>query len=225
MGIFSRMNTVIKSNLNALVDKAEDPEKLISQTVIDMKAEVKRAKRDLVTTLGVAKRLEKEAAEVAEEVKSWEKKAVLALKSGDDTLAREALRQKQRAAKKHEEVKARAAQQLTMAEEMKDALERIEAKIQDLEARKTALASQVRKAREAPGGMSGGSRYGSDSFDELERMAGRIDQLDAEVETHSILDDGPSKADLDARFRALEKTTGDVAVDDELAALKRSLDD
>ncbi len=88
MGIFSRMNTVIKSNLNALVDKAEDPEKLISQTVIDMKAEVKRAKRDLVTTLGVAKRLDKEAAEVAEEVKSWEKKAVLALKSGDDTLAR-----------------------------------------------------------------------------------------------------------------------------------------
>lgn len=224
MGIFSRMNTVIKSNLNALVDKAEDPEKLIAQTVIDMKAELKRAKRDLVTTLGNAKRLDKESAEVAVEVESWEKKAVLAIKAGDDALAREALKQKQRAAKRHGEVKARAAQQVSMADEMKDALERIEAKIEDLEARKTALASQVRKAREAPGAV-GGSRYGSDSFDELERMAGRIDQLDAEVETHSILDDGPSKADLDARFRALERTTGDVAVDDELAALKASLDD
>ncbi|MCB9602810.1 MAG: PspA/IM30 family protein [Sandaracinus sp.] len=224
MGIFSRMNTVIKSNLNALVDKAEDPEKLISQTIIDMKAELKRAKRDLVTTLGNAKRLDKEAAEAGEEVKSWEKKAVLAIKSGDDKLAREALKQKQRVTKKHEEVRGRAAQQLSMAEEMKDALERIEAKIEDLEARKTALASQVRKAREAPDGV-GGSRFGSESLDELERMAGRIDQLDAEVESHSVLDDGPSKADLDARFRALEKTSGDVAVDDELAALKASLDD
>ncbi len=46
MGIFSRMNRVIKSNLNSLVDKAEDPEKLIGQTIMDMESEVKRAKKD-----------------------------------------------------------------------------------------------------------------------------------------------------------------------------------
>ncbi|MBX3249684.1 MAG: PspA/IM30 family protein [Myxococcales bacterium] len=222
MGIFSRLNSVIKSNLNSLVDKAEDPEKLISQTVIDMKAEVKRAKRDLVSTLGTAKRLDKEAADVAQEIESWERKAVLALKAGDDALAREALRQKQRVSRRLDELRGRAAQQATLADEMKDALERLEAKIDDLEARKVSLASQVRKARSTPGG-SGGSRYGSDSFDELERMAGRIDQLDAEVEVHSVLDDGPSRADLDARFRALERTSGDIAVDDELASLKSKL--
>lgn len=224
MGIFSRLNSVIKSNLNSLVDKAEDPEKLISQTVIDMKAEVKRAKRDLVSTLGTAKRLDKEAAEVSDEIESWERKAVLALKAGDDALAREALRQKQRTSRRLGEVRGRAAQQASLADEMKDALDRLEAKIDDLEARKTSLASQVRKARTAPAG-SGGSRYGSDSFDELERMAGRIDQLDAEVEVHSVLDDGPSRADLDARFRALERSSGDVAVDDELASLKAKLRD
>ena len=91
MGIFSRLNTVIKSNLNSLVDKAEDPEKLIGQTVIDMKAELKRAKRELVTTLGTSKRLDKEADELEEELGDWERKAVLALKTGDDDLAREAL--------------------------------------------------------------------------------------------------------------------------------------
>ncbi|HJL01412.1 MAG TPA: PspA/IM30 family protein [Polyangiaceae bacterium LLY-WYZ-15_(1-7)] len=227
MGIFSRLNTVIKSNLNALVDKAEDPEKLIGQTIIDMKAEMKKAKRELLTTLGTAKRLDKEAAELEEEAESWERKAVLALKSGDDDLAREALKQKQRSRKKAEEVRARANGSASTAEQMKDTLERIEQKIEDLEARKASLASQVRKARETPGTSPGGSRFGSgsDTFDELERMAGRIDQLDAEVEVHGILEDDEVKAaELEAKFRKLERSSGDSAVEDELAALKSKLD-
>ena len=59
MGIFDRFNRVLKSNLNSLVDRAEDPAKLLDQTVVDMETELKRAKRDLVTQLGTAKRLEK----------------------------------------------------------------------------------------------------------------------------------------------------------------------
>ena len=54
-------------------------------------------------------------------------------------------------------------------------------------------------------------------------MAGKIDQLDAEVEVHGVLED-PKRADVDARFRALEKKAGGTAVDDELAALKAKLD-
>lgn len=224
MGIFSRLNTVIKSNLNALVDKAEDPEKLIGQTVIDMKAEMKRAKRELVSTLGAAKRLDKEAKELEEEAKDWERKAVLALKTDDEQLAREALRRKAKATKKAQEVRQRADQQATTAESMKDTLDKLEQKIEDLEARKSSLASQVRKAREVPGDSPGSSRFGSDTFDELERMSGRIDELDAEVEAHAVLDDGVDKADLDARFAKLERSTGDDAVEDELAALKSKLD-
>lgn len=222
MGIFSRLNTVIKSNLNALVDKAEDPEKLIGQTIIDMKAEMKKAKRELVSTLGAAKRLDKEAKELDEEVARWEKKAILALKTGDDELARAALKQKARTKKKAQDARSRAAQQARQADEMKDTLEKVEQKVEDLEARQKSLASQVRKAREAPAGGAGG-KFGSDTFDELERMAGKIDQMDAEVEAHSILDDG--EADLEAKFRDLEKEHGEDAVDDELAALKAQLDD
>ena len=77
MGIFSRMNRVIKSNLNSLVDKAEDPEKLIGQTILDMEAELKKAKKELVQTLGTAKRLVKKAKEHEEEALRWEEKAVL----------------------------------------------------------------------------------------------------------------------------------------------------
>ena len=226
MGIFSRLNTVIKSNLNALVDKAEDPEKLIGQTISEMESEMKKAKRELVTTLGAAKRLKRKADELAEEAEKWEQKAVLALRQGDDELAREALRRKARTLKEFDQVSGQASQQLRAAEEMKATLERVEDKVSDLKARKTTLAGQVRRAREEPGVEAGGggttSRFGSETFDELERMAGRIDQLDAEVEAHSVIDD-PSRADLDAKFRELEKGAGDSAVDDELSALKKKL--
>ena len=222
MGIFSRLNTVIKSNLNALVDKAEDPEKLIGQTIIDMKSEMKKAKRELISTLGASKRLEKEASQLEEEVQTWERKAVLALKSDDEELAREALRRKAKASKKATETRNRAVKQSSVAEQMKDTLEKLEEKIEDLEARKSSLASQVRKAREAPGGQDGISD--SQTFSDLERMSGRIDELDAEVEAHSVLID-EDRADLDAQFAALEKTKGRDAIEDELAALKSQLDD
>ncbi|MEO0324023.1 MAG: PspA/IM30 family protein [Myxococcota bacterium] len=225
MGFFNRLNTVLKSNLNALVDQAEDPEKLIAQTALDMRAEMKKAKRELVQTLGTAKRLEKEAGELEEEAEGWEEKAVLALKSGDDDLAREALKRKQKVRKQAEDARARAAQQARNADAMKDTLERIEQKVEELEDRKAHLASAVRQARKTPGTAPGGSsRFGSETFDELERMAGRIDQLDAEVEVHGLIDDSPEVADLEARFRALDKATGSSEVEDELAALKRKLD-
>lgn len=227
MGIFSRMGTVLKSNLNALVDKAEDPEKLIGQTIIDMKSELKQAKRELVTAKATAKRLEKKAIEAEEEAADWERKAVLALKTDDEDLAREALRRKAKATKEAERVRSQARQQDSSAEAMKDTIERVEEKISDLEARKSTLAGQVRRAREAPsveaGGGSSSSRFGSETFDELERMAGKIDQLDAEVEVHDVLED-PKRADVDAKFRALEKEVGSSAVEDELAALKSKLD-
>ncbi len=225
MGIFSRLNHVIKSNLNAMVDKAEDPEKLIGQTILDMEAELKKARRELITTVGTAKRLDKKAAELDDEAARWEEKAVLALRSQDEELAKEALRRKTRTLKEAENVRRQAAQQASAGEAMKDTIERVEQKIDDLKNRKGTLAAQVRRAREAPteAPVTGSSRFGSETFDELERMAGRIDQLDAEVEAQQILED-PNRAEIDARLRKLERSSADDAVDDELAALKRKLE-
>ncbi len=223
MGIFKRMNDVIRSNLNSMLDKAEDPEKLIGQTIQDMEDELKRARRELVSTLGTSKRLDKKAEEAEAEVSSWENKAVLALKAGDDALAREALKRKLKAQQSVEDVKRQAAEQATAADRMKDTLEQIERKIEDFKARKSSLAAQVRRSREAPSTEAGGSKYGSSAFDELDRMAGTIDQLDSEVEAANALDDGPNKADLDAKFRQLEKGSKGGVVEDELAALKKKL--
>jgi phage shock protein A len=217
------MNRVIKSNLNSLVDKAEDPEKLIGQTIMDMEVEVKRAKKDLVGTLGTAKRLIKKAKEHEEEADGWEKKAALAVRAGDDDLAREALRRKAKARQQADDARNQALSAESASDEMKSTLDRVEQKIEELKNKKGTLAAQVKRARESPSTEAGGGRFQSPALDELDKMTGRIDQLEAEVEVSNVLDD-PKRAEVDARFRALEKGASGGAVEDELAALKSKLD-
>jgi len=224
MGIFSRLNRVIKSNLNALIDQAEDPDKMIGQTVTDMKSALKRARKDLIEALGSAKRLDKKERDLEQEAVDWEQKAILALEQDDDDLAREALRRKARAVREAKNARAQAAAQATAADAMKAQLERIEEKLDDLKARQKTLAAQVRQARtqEPDPELTSGDRLGGGAFADLERMADQIDQLDAEVEAHEVLED-PKREAMDARFRALESEEGEDDVDDELAALKAKL--
>jgi phage shock protein A len=224
MGIFNRLNRVIKSNLNALVDAAEDPDKMIGQTVADMKSALKRARKELIETLGSAKRLDKKEQELEAEAADWEQKAILALERDDEDLAREALRRKAGALREAGRVRARAAEQATAADAMQAQLERIEEKLDDLKARQKTLAAQVRQARtiQADPAQPSGDRLGGGAFSDLERMADQIDQLDAEVEAHEILDD-PKRGALDARFRELESDEGEDEINDELAALKAKL--
>lgn len=224
MGIFSRLNRVIKSNLNALVDQAEDPEKMIGQTVADMKAALARARKDLIEAMGTAKRLDNQAADLEAQAADWERKAVLALEQDDDDLAREALRRKARALAEATRARSRVSEQEQATRSMKEQLGRIEQKLDDLKARQKTLAAQVRQARSTPAeGAQASERLGGGAFSDLERMADQIDQLDAEVEAHQVLDD-PKRADLDARFAALEDDAGDHAIEDQLAALKAKLD-
>ena len=91
------------------------------------------------------------------------------------------------------------------ARQMQDTLEDIESKIEDLKARKSTLAAKVRRAREAPGeeGLGGGGG----AFGDLQRLSGRIDQLEAEVEAHDVIDDADTRY-VEARFRELEKRSG-----------------
>jgi phage shock protein A len=149
---------------------------------------------------------------------------VLALERDDEDLAREALRRKARSLKEAEAVRARAAEQATTADAMKAQLQRIEDKLDDLKSRQKTLAAQVRRARTQPADPSGaaGDRLGGGAFSDLDRMADQIDQLDAEVEAHDLLED-PKRTELDARFRALESEENEDGIEDELAALKAKL--
>src|SRR5258708_26366034 len=96
MGIFDRMGKVIQSNLNALLDKAEDDRKLIGLNLDEMDEQIKAGHQELVQAVAAEKQLRKKCDGLQTEVTRWDKRAELALKSGDEELAREALKQKKR---------------------------------------------------------------------------------------------------------------------------------
>src|SRR6516165_840767 len=96
MGIFDRMGKVIQSNLNALLDKAEDDRKLVELNLDEMDDQVKAGHQELVQAVAAEKQLRKKCDELQADVDRWDKRAELALKSGDEALAREALKQKKR---------------------------------------------------------------------------------------------------------------------------------
>ena len=199
------------------------PEKKIDQIISDTKQGLGRARQELLKTLGTSKRLDKKYQEQLKEAESWEEKAVLALENDDETLAREALRRKQRATKEATQTQTQAAQQATTADQMKETLERIEQKIEDLKAKRHTLAAQVRSARDDKDDTTTTSKtIGGGAFSDLEQMIDHVDQLEAEVEAHEVVHD-PGRAQMDAKFRELEKDENDDELDDQLAALKAKL--
>jgi phage shock protein A len=96
MGIFDRMGKVISSNVNALLDKAEDPKKSLDLIVEEMKDQIRAAKKELVEGVAAEKVLRKKVDDLDAEAEKWERRAELALKAEDEKLAREALVQKKR---------------------------------------------------------------------------------------------------------------------------------
>lgn len=221
MGIFGRINTVLSSNLNALLDEVDDPAKQIAQTIRDMEREIKAARGEILTVRATAKRLRKGADEAAAEAADWDSKAVLAVRAGDDGLARQALKQKARCTKKAEGARQDADRHDGMAARMQDTLEQCEQRVSDLQARQGTLAAQINRARQAPAGL--GSATGS-HFGELERLNGRIEQMEAEVEAADVLQTEPTVEELQARFAKLEQQAESAVVDDELSDLKKRLD-
>ncbi|MDD3981340.1 MAG: PspA/IM30 family protein, partial [Spirochaetales bacterium] len=95
MGIFDRLKTVISSNMNDLISKAENPEKMLNQMIIEMNEQLIDSKKAVAMAIADEKRLEREVTENRAKAEEWEKKAMLAVRAGRDDLAKEALVRKQ----------------------------------------------------------------------------------------------------------------------------------
>ena len=94
MAIMDRMAMVIRSNLNALINQAEDPEKMLDQIIIDMRQQLLEAKREVAVAIADEKRLAAQVEAGLAQVREWDRRAELAVQRGEDELAREALRRK-----------------------------------------------------------------------------------------------------------------------------------
>jgi phage shock protein A len=239
MGIFDRMGKVISSNVNALLDKAEDPKKSLDLILEEMKEQIRAAKKEMVDGIAAEKVLRKKVDEFDKEVEKWEKRAELALKADDEKLAREALVQKKRVVAERDRAEALRAEQRQAVLNMKSEMERMESKQVELEAKKGTLAAQLKQAKAGGGAEALGAKPGSSggAFAEFRRMEekieGHVAEASAAREVDDALRDGHLSSDeLEAKFSALERggtgrggdeRPGGKEIDDELDALKKKV--
>jgi phage shock protein A len=236
MGVFERMGRVISSNFNALVDSVEDPRKSIELTIKEMGDQVRAARQEVVKSVAAEKQLRKKVDELAAEVTRWETRAELAIKHGDDDLAREALRHRRRLAGERDRAEQLRVEQRAIALEMKADVERMDAKVKEVEARRGTLAAKAQQAK-AGGGVEslGATGAAGRPFDEFRRMEAEIEGVEAAIEVQRELDEamGPSRGpsgmtpdEVERKFRVLEAGGASPDgpaddVDEELAALKK----
>src|SRR5881409_4010314 len=91
MGIFDRLSTLLRSNINDLISRAEDPEKMLTQILVDMRSQLAKAKQQVATAIADEKRLKDQAEAEFKQAADWNNKAMLAVKEGRDDLATQAL--------------------------------------------------------------------------------------------------------------------------------------
>ena len=221
MGLFSRLGTLIRSNINELINKAEDPEKMLNQVLVDMKSQLVEAKKQVAVAIADEKRLKKQYQAEAAKATEWERKAMLAIKAGDDNLAKAALARKGEHDEVAETLRQQWEAQKQSVEQLKLALRGLDNKIEEAKRKRNILVSRQKRAEAQKTINETLSNINSTSaFDTFERMSDRVTQLEAEAEATAELGGALPEATLEQQFKALEASSG---VDDQLAALKNKM--
>jgi phage shock protein A len=218
MGIMDRVATVVKSNLNSLINKAEDPDKMLDQILIQMRQQLVEAKREVAVAIADEKRLGVQLEAELEQVGEWERRATMAVQKGEDDLAREALGRKA----EHEQIaigyKKQWDAQKSSTENLRNALRALSQKIEEAGRKKNLLVARQKRAEaqkhihEVMTGLTDTS-----AFESFDRMASKVEQTEAQAEAAVEISQELSGDTMEQRFRALESSTD---VEQELHALK-----
>jgi phage shock protein A len=223
MGIFSRLGTLIKSNINDLITKAEDPEKMLSQVLLEMQQQLAEAKKAVAIAIADEKKLQKQYTAEQEKAKEWERKAMVAVRAGDDALARQALVRKTEHENISEQFQQQWVAQKQAVEKLKDALRLLNNKIEEAKRKKNILIARKKRAEAQQQIANTMQGLGDTSaFDTFDRMAERIALMEAEAEAGAELAGELSGDTLESKFMALE-AGGGAAEDDALAELKAKM--
>lgn len=223
MGVFDRLKTVISSNINDMIAKAENPEKMLNQLVIDMNQQMIDSKKSVAMAIADEKKLERELIEQKRQSDDWERKAVIAVKAGRDDLAKEALLRKQEAENYYMQLKPQWEGQKESVEKLKDTLRQLQNKIDEASRKKNILVARAKRAeaqqkiQSTLASVSGNSS----AFDTFDRMAKKVDELEARADASVELADLSKTSSLEKEFAQLEASGG--GADLLLEELKRKM--
>ncbi|NEY71905.1 PspA/IM30 family protein [Bacillus mesophilus] len=215
---FKRMGTVVNSELNAMLDKAEDPVKMLDQFMRDMEADIREAEAAVAKQIANEKMLKKKADDAEALVNKRQEQAVKALEAGNEDLARRALEDKKSQSKQAETFMESYTRAKSDADVLREKLDEMKREYHEMKLKKDTLkarAESVKTRTKMNRVMSGIG--GDDSRKGFERMEEKVMRYEAEAETSEDL--STKSRSLDDEFAALDKN----GVDDELSALKKQL--
>ena len=222
MSIFTRISTLLKSNINSVISSAEDPEKILNQLIIDMRQQFLEARKQVAVAIADEKRLKRQYEKELEKAQDWEKKAMTAVKAGRDDLARQALGRKG----EHDTIAGQFQEQWLAqkqaSDQLREALTRLNQKIQEASRKKNLLIARQKRAeaqKKIQDTMSG--MKDASAFDTFARMEEKVDRIEAEAEASTELGAEMSGDSLASEFAALE--SGGAGQDDALASLKAKM--
>ena len=205
MGLFSRFKRVVKSNINDMITKAENPERMLNQLITEMNEQLIESKKQVAQAIADEKRLERQCLQNMSQGEEWERKAMLAVRAEKDDLAREALLRKQEYDKYGSQYQKEWEAQRESVEKLKDSLRQLQVKIEEAQRKKNLLLARAKRAEAQKRiQQTVGSIGDTSAFEAFDRMASKVEQLEAEASAAVELDKIESKDDLEEQFKSLE---------------------
>lgn len=217
MSLLERVTTLVRANVNDMLDKAEDPEKMIKQYLIDMQNQLIQVKTQVAAAMADEAKLYQRYLDAQNQATEWQHKAELAVQKGLDDLAKEALGRRNTFQETSDGFKAQYDEQKKEVDLLKDSLSKLEAKIQEAETKKDLLIARAHVADTQQLVSSTQEHLNTTSaVDGFDRMEDKVRQKEAMAQASAELDRDP----LEDKFAALEKDDG---LDAQLAELKQKV--
>lgn len=205
MGIFDRLSTLIRSNINDLISRAENPEKMLNQLIGDMKGQLAKAKQQVASAIADEKKLQSDAEAMKKQADDWERRAMLAVQEGRDDLAKQALMRYNEAMQGAQQLHETWVKHKAETESLKGSLRQLNDKIEEAKRKKNILVARARRAeaqqriQETMSGMSDKS-----AFESFERMTEKIEQQERKAIAAAELQNEFEGDQLMQQFQALE---------------------
>ncbi|MDD6208543.1 MAG: PspA/IM30 family protein [Clostridiales bacterium] len=224
MGILTRFKDIMESNINAILDKAEDPEKMVDQCLRNLNSDLGKVKAETATVMAEEQRAKRELDECTAEINKYQSYAQKAVQAGNDDDARKFLEKKGQLTTKQQSLQQSYDMAAKNAENMRNMHDKLCKDIAELESRKDAIKGKmaVAKTQERINKMNSSVNSANDSIGAFERMEAKANAAVDKANAMAELNAGPKDeiADLTSKY---DSPAADSAVEDELAALKASM--
>ena len=224
MGIIDRLSSLLRSNINDLINSAENPEKMLNQIIVDMRSQLVRAKQQVASAIADEKRLRDQADGEFKQAEDWERRAMLAIQEGRDDLAKQALVRNGEHLGHAQALEQTWSTHNAETEKLKNSLRDLNDKIEEAKRKKNLLIARQRRAQAQKRIAETMSHLSETSaFEAFARMEEKIDHNERQIRASAEIDEEMTGDRLQQDFKRLEKTSGSLSADAKLLALKQKM--